>query len=161
MITEKLKVLFLDIDGVLNRFKYDEDGKPDNTLDEGCITRLDHIVRRTNCKIVISSTWKISSHLMDILEEDLFPKLPKGCVIGCTKTHIPQVKREVEIQEWLDIHKDDIDNYVILDDYDFELKSFINDGHCVITDALDGLTIKDMNECIRILNTERKDNGQT
>ena len=153
-----MKILFLDIDGVINRFKYSDDGRPDNTLDEGCITRLDHIVRRTNCKIVISSTWKASAHLMDILEEDLFPKLPPGCVIGCTKTHIPQVQRQVEIREYLNDHKDEIENYVILDDYDFELTTFINGTHCVITDALDGLTIKDMNDCIRILNKERKDN---
>ena len=149
-----MKVLFLDIDGVINRFKCHEDGRPDNELDIDCIKRLHRIVAETGCKIVISSTWKISPHLMDILEEDLFPYLPAGCIAGCTKTHIPQVQRQVEIREYLKEHKDEIENYVILDDYDFELTTFINGCHCVITDALEGLTEEDMYECIRILNSK-------
>ena len=150
-----MKVLFLDIDGVINRFKFYDDGGLDNTFDEDCIKRLAHIVEETKCVIVISSTWKCSNHLMDILEENLFPKLPKGCIAGCTKTHIPQVERQVEIREYLNEHKNEIENYVILDDYDFELTTFLNGCHCVITDALLGLTEDDMNECIRILNGER------
>jgi len=148
-----MKVLFLDIDGVINKFKFYKDGGLDNTLDEDCIKRLSNIVEKTGCVIVISSTWKCSNHLMDILEECLFPKLPKGCIAGCTKTHIPQVQRQVEIREYLNDHQD-IENYVIVDDYDFELKSFLNKGHIVITDALEGLTEEDMNECIKILNKE-------
>lgn len=147
-----MKVLFLDIDGVINKFKYDEDGRPDNTLDEDCINRLRYIIECTSCKIVISSTWKASPHLMDILEEDLFSKLPSGCVVGCTKTHIPQVQRETEIREYLKEHKDEIENYVIVDDYDFELKYFLKGKHCVITNALEGLTDEDTDMCIRILN---------
>lgn len=156
-----MKVLFLDIDGVINRFKYYDDGKLNNELDEDCIKRLSNIIESTNCKIVISSTWKASPHLMDILEDDLFPHLPAGCVAGCTKTHIPQVQRETEIREYLAEHKDEIENYVIVDDYDFELKSFLNGGHCVITDALDGLTTEDMKECIQILNKERNQNDRS
>ena len=40
-----------------------------------------------------------------------------------------------------------------MDDYDFELKSFLDSGHIVITDALVGLSQKDADECIRILNS--------
>ena len=155
-----MKVLFLDIDGVINRFKFYKDGGLDNTFDEDCIKRLANIVNETGCAIVISSTWKYSNDLMDTLEEDLFPKLPKGCVAGCTPNDILRPYREEEIQKYLQQHPE-IENYVIVDDYDFELKSFLGKGHIVITDALEGLSEEDMNECIRILNTERKENGQT
>ena len=146
-----IKVLFLDIDGVINRFKFKTDGGLDNTLDEGCIEQLRRIVEETRCSIVISSSWKVSNSLLDVLEEELFPKLPRGCVIGCTPTKIPQVHREIEIQEYLD-RNHNIENYVIIDDYDFELKSFLDGGHCVITDALKGLTEKDADKAIEILN---------
>lgn len=148
-----MKVLFLDIDGVLNPFRTDEDGNIMTELSDNCVANLSRIVNETNCRVVISSTWKASNHLMDVLEEELFPKLPKGCVAGCTRTFIPQRKREIEIAEYLEEHSDEIDNFVIMDDYDFELESFLNGGHCVITDALNGLTKKDADKCIEILNS--------
>lgn len=147
-----MKVLFLDIDGVINRFKFYEHGGLDCTLDKDCIARLSNIVKQTGCVIVISSTWKYSNTLMDTLEEELFPFLPKGCIAGCTPNNVLRPYREEEIQQYLKEHPY-IKNYVIVDDYDFELKSFLNGGHCVITDALKGLTEKDANKCIEILNS--------
>lgn len=147
-----MKVLFLDIDGVVNPFQTDENGNVVTKFDDRCISNLSKIVEETRCSIVISSTWKVPNHLMDILEEELFPKLPKGCVAGCTYTFIPQRRREEEITKYLAEHAGEIDNYVIVDDYDFELKSFLNSGHCVITDALAGLTEDDADKCIAILN---------
>lgn len=148
-----MKVLFLDIDGVINKFKFYKNGGLDCTLDKDCIRRLSNVVEKTGCVIVISSTWKYSNHLMDTLEEELFPFLPKGCVAGCTPNDPLRPYREEEIQKYLQQHPE-IENYVIVDDYDFELKSFLGKGHIVITDALEGLTEEDMNECIKILNKE-------
>jgi hypothetical protein len=148
-----MKVLFLDIDGVLNPFRTDSDGNITTKLDDDCVNRLCRIIHETNCVVVISSSWKASNHLMDVLEEVLFPKLPSGCVVGCTPTFIPQQNREVEISAYLSKNSDTIDNYVIVDDYDFELKSFLESGHIVITDALVGLSQKDADECIRISNS--------
>lgn len=149
-------MVFLDIDGVLNRFKFNYDEEIDNTLDEKCISRLNRIIEKTGSKIVISSSWKASAHLMDILEEELFPKLSKGSVIGCTPTIMPQVDREHEIRKYME--SNDIENYVILDDYDFELKSLLNEGHCVITDALSGLSDSDADKAIDILNSNSSRN---
>ena len=142
----------MDIDGVINRFKFYEHGGLDCTFDKDCIDRLSNIVKQTGCVIVISSTWKYSNTLMDTLEEELFPFLPKGCIAGCTPNNVLRPYREEEIQQYLKEHLD-IKNYVIVDDYDFELKSFLNGGHCVITDAVKGLTEKDANKCIEILNS--------
>ena len=147
-----MKILFLDIDGVINRFKFHENGELDCTLDKECINRLSRIIEKTGCFVVISSTWKYSNTLMDTLEEELFPLLPKGCVIGCTPNNALRPYREEEIQQYLEEHND-VKNYVIIDDYDFELKSFLDGGHCVITDAIKGLTDEDANKCISILNS--------
>lgn len=147
-----MKVLFLDIDGVVNPFQADDDGNIITRLDEGCVMNLARVVKETDCKIVISSTWKASPHLMDMLDEELFPKLPVGCVVGCTCTFIPQRPREDEIAKYLVEHSDEIDNFVVVDDYDFELKKLMETGRVVITDALKGLTIEDANKCISLLN---------
>ena len=85
-----MKVLFLDIDGVLNPFRTDSEGNITTKLDDDCVNRLCRIIHETNCVVVISSSWKASNHLMDVLEEVLFPNLPSGCVAGCTQTFIPQ-----------------------------------------------------------------------
>lgn len=147
-----MKVLFLDIDGVLNPFRTDENGNIITKLDDSCISNLCKIVKETGCNIVISSTWKVSNHLLDVLEEELFPKLPKGSIAGYTYTFIPQRPREDEISKYIVDHSYEIDNFVIVDDYDFELKSFLDGGHCVITDALKGFTKEDADKCITILN---------
>lgn len=146
-----VKVVFLDIDGVVNRFKFNYNGELDNTFDEKCIKNLARIVNETGCSIVISSSWKASNALMDVLEENLIPNLPKGSVIGCTPTIVPQVNREIEIKKYLESH--DVTNYVVIDDYDFELRDIMKDGHCVITDALSGLTEQDAETAIKILKT--------
>lgn len=46
-----MKVIFLDIDGVLN-------SKGTSTLDDTYISRLKEIVKATDAKIVLSSSWK-------------------------------------------------------------------------------------------------------
>lgn len=147
-----MKVLFLDIDGVVNPFQTDYDGNIVSKINDNCVCNVKKVVDETGCKIVISSTWKVSNSLMDVLEEELFPKLPNGCVIGCTPTLIPQKNREEEITMYLSSHPE-VDKYVIVDDYDFELNSFIRNGSCVITDALSGFSDSDANACIEILNS--------
>jgi hypothetical protein len=148
-----MKVLFLDIDGVLNPFRTDYDGEIVTRLDDKCVQNLRHVVEETGCKIVISSTWKVSSHLMDMLDEELVPNLPNGSVIGCTPTILPQEKREKEISAYISEHSDDIEKYVVVDDYDFELSDFIKEGKCVITDALSGFTAENAEDCIGMLNS--------
>lgn len=144
-----MKILFLDIDGVMNRFNPD---RHHDVVEDDLIENLKYVIEKTNCQIVISSTWKASYNLMDILEEELFPKLPKGCIYGCTPTLLPQKNREHEIDWWFKHHYGEVEEYVIVDDYDFELKSYIEKDKCVITDALYGFTRENAEECIRRLN---------
>jgi len=76
-----MKVLFLDIDGVLNCaecFKREHDawvekGKPKdehwNMLDPVHIARLNRIVAETGAKIVVSSSWRGDPNLYEKLKE--------------------------------------------------------------------------------------------
>lgn len=52
-----MKVLFLDIDGVLNGHEWDDEAKSCNVRRE-CVKHLNHVVRETGCVIVISSAWR-------------------------------------------------------------------------------------------------------
>lgn len=70
------KILFLDIDGVLNHQKYYADGRRDASypLSEICpvsIELLNKIVSETGCKLVISSTWRHSGieYCRNVLKE--------------------------------------------------------------------------------------------
>lgn len=127
------KILFLDIDGVLksldnqqvqsylwhqnkeNKSK-DEFGQ---LFDERCCRWLEYIYNETNCKIVISSTWKdsgleqmkllfktrnIKVEILDITPSTINQSLLKTFY----KTNIDEAQRGFEIQQWLDIN--DYDN---------------------------------------------------
>ena len=54
-----MKILFLDIDGVLNSWRYDQEriSLQDN-IDETRLPLLSRIVSSTNAKIVLTSSWR-------------------------------------------------------------------------------------------------------
>lgn len=59
-----MKALFLDIDGVLNSHEFLYVGRTlptielDEKLDPVAVARLNQIVERTGCKVVLSSVWR-------------------------------------------------------------------------------------------------------
>ena len=56
-----MKVIFLDIDGVLNSEEYYEsfpDGEFIPPIDPVCVERLKRIVDRTGAKLILSSSWR-------------------------------------------------------------------------------------------------------
>jgi hypothetical protein len=129
-----VKILFLDIDGVLNgaewferraRPKIAHGMSPDdveriraeNGIDPACVNRINAIVDRTGCAIVISSTWRLlgpgskpqHAHMQRMLAHRGFRHSAR--IIGAT----PRIERVVsdsgiilasprglEIQAWLD-----------------------------------------------------------
>ena len=114
-----MKILFLDIDGVLNSAKWLQ-GKPRKTwpfehIDPAAVQLLNRIVRETSCKIVISSSWRV-----------LTPFRSLGMVLACRgfefASHIigqtPRHgfdNRGMEIQAWLHT-RFDVERFVIVDD---------------------------------------------
>lgn len=151
-----MKVIFLDIDGVLNTESYREDSKVDyfeEPISEVHMSWLEHLVKETDAKIVLSSTWREYWDCGDIQSDrfgeyinNLFEKY--GLKIF-DKT--PELKdRDREINEWLKLHHEQIENYVILDDFDFEWSE--SNAKCLVK-TMDniGLDEKTTEKAIRIL----------
>jgi methionine--tRNA ligase beta chain len=118
-----MKIIFLDIDGVLNVDYADKD-QFGHIFREEFVQNLKEIIEKTNAKIVISSTWKdkgIERMLALWKERDLpgeISDITPDCVDVCESTNIvyyDQVKRGHEIKLWLDRHPE-VTHYVILDD---------------------------------------------
>lgn len=191
-----MNIIFLDIDGVLNGYnrwntlgwdivcKFNSERLRNwyRELTDPCgvhekkVKLLAKIVHRTGAKVVMSSTWRHSywkfvngetdsidnvKKLASLLNKynieviDITPKSPKG-------------RREDEIIAWLSRHEDEVGNFVILDDENFDLECFV-DKELVQTSSISkgeiikcfthedtGLKRKHVKKAIRILNGETK-----
>lgn len=108
-----MKIIFLDVDGVLNctsRWK----GGSGKHLDAECLANLKKIVDETQCKIVVSSTWRILHETMADLLDALEKIGLKEFVIG--KTPKGGQERVNQITEWLMYCRNDVESFAILDD---------------------------------------------
>lgn len=148
-----MKILFLDVDGVLNRC-----GKSGHGLEADKIALLKTIVDATGCEIVLSSTWRLSTAACARLDAALtaaqilwdgrltavYPHIVNGIYHADTRGR--------EIQGWLDGNSDEGEErtFVILDD-DADMGPLL--PHLVKTDSYTGLTPELAQEAIARLNT--------
>jgi hypothetical protein len=142
-----MKVIFLDIDGVLNSAQYirrdDVDfDNPQCQIDPDAVVRLNTITETTGASIVVSSTWRL---LFPLPQLQTCLAAYKINALVFDKTGV-QDKRKFEIQEWLDCHSG-IESYVIIDDETIE--GF--HGHTVKTIFEDGLQDHHIQQAIAIL----------
>lgn len=63
-----MKILFLDVDGVLNNLEVLSASRSSDPLGERHLKLLKVLVAATNCKIVLSSTWRLFPESMDSLK---------------------------------------------------------------------------------------------
>lgn len=138
--TQKIKVLFLDVDGVLNSYLTGQC----LTLNKRRISLLKKIIIATNCKIVLSSTWRLVKHA----SEKLRRYLGYTNIIIYDVTPSLNALRGYEIREWLNTHID-VERYVIVDDIDEMLQE--QQEYFVQTDPNKGLTIENVDKIIQIL----------
>lgn len=187
-----MKVIFLDIDGVLNGWDLSEYVKYNiwnivpskkikdfirslshyTDVDKKRVKRLGKICKKTGAKVVLSSSWrngllnyngtrhydsdinKLFWNLIDKYRIEVIDKTPR------LRT---SYKREDEIKAWLSEHSE-VDNFIILDDEDADLQSFIG-SRLVKTSHKDykgyiacserkwsGLTNEHVKQAIKILN---------
>lgn len=130
----KNKILFLDIDGVLisqeySKLMYNKYGPSQSwkRFDPKAITILSDIVSSTNCKIVISSAWRIGrsvEELQNIFRKQNF-KFYDNIISKTTSISMP-VSRGKEITTWIENNINDIYSYAILDDEDYDLKNHVS-----------------------------------
>lgn len=162
------KIIFLDIDGVLNvmRPRRDMFG---NLFHRDFVRNLNHIIDETGAKIVISSSWR-EDGLETMQKMWKVRKLP-GEVIDITPfwPTLPETKRMMdygyrdrscEIQEWLLTHP--VETFVIIDDDHERFYKYHEDNLVVCSGPTYnmgsiegyGLTKARANEAIRILNRQ-------
>ena len=106
-----VKVLFLDIDGVVNNEHTRKKFGDFITLDPARVALVQRIVRNTGCEIVLSSSWRLFQLGRDEVERnvckfaDITPFLRAG------------TPRGYEIKAWLTRHPQ-VEHHAILDDAD-------------------------------------------
>lgn len=144
-----MKVIFLDIDGVLNCLG--EAGRttqrtPDGFIgiDPNKVSLLRKITDATSAQIVLSSTWRCDKKSRQYVRDALATQNLN--FISCAEDF--STIRGLEISKWLDAASD-IESFVILDD-DTDMAHLSN--KLVHTDFRHGLTEKDVQMAIEILN---------
>lgn len=153
-----MKVLFLDVDGVLNN-----DVTTDKTpggftgVSYVLVERLQQIIKSTHAKIVLSSTWKEEwnkdINLCTVEGLYLMEKLNEYDLSICDKIEDGiSFYRGKQIKSYLNSHSD-IMSYVILDDLEFDFDDYDDlKHHFVQTQERIGLTDKNVEDAISILN---------
>lgn len=157
-----MKVIFLDIDGVLNSRRYDEERIPGTSfnIDETRLPLVKEIVDKTSALIVLSSTWRHK------LYENIRPRNGEGTRLlmifekySLKISYItPDVgklaSRPSEISAWLAERGDEVEAFAILDDA-FGGWGALSD-HLVKTDYRigRGLERRHVDAAIALLNAE-------
>lgn len=153
-----MKIIFLDIDGVLNSTAYRSQlGMRyfSQIIDRRKMPLLKEIVEETGAQIVLSSTWRkfwnpgekqtdsAGQYFSDLFQE-------YGLWIHSKTPVLERAGRNDEIQAWLDRYPY-IDGYVILDDKDFGWSDSLR-THFVQTDlGDDGLEENQVQQVITVL----------
>lgn len=154
-----MKIIFLDIDGVLNNAD-----DSDMHIHKGgthfyspkCVSYLNRITDKTGAKIVVSSTWRLRASV-EQLQVTLKEMGVTGQVIDktCQLNHLGGYRGN-EILKWVKDNKEllgadyhEYKHYVILDD-DTDMLLWQKDNF-INTDGYKGLSLEDVEGAIEIL----------
>ena len=160
-----MKIVFLDIDGVLNSMNYFDSiprGVLYQEIDKTKVELLKQIIDQTQAEIVLSSTWRGLKDMGEMNQPHpmytyLVETLAKYGLSIMSHTPIVGEKRPLEIYTWLNSRADTIEAFVILDD-DWSYKAYKKYGlesHLIKTSFYGekgGLQPEDVEQAIKILN---------
>ncbi len=136
-----MKVIFTDIDGVLNP-------KWNKRWYKKCVIQYNRIIEETCAKCVVSSSWRVNKQEIRLLQNLFIDQGVFVDVIGFTP--VLNLERGFEIKTWLDEYK--VDKFIILDDKMDDIKPYFISGLiqpiCYI-----GLTKELADKAIEYLNT--------
>lgn len=133
------RIVFLDIDGVLNSVRYDRERREhDGNIDETRLALLKGLIDDTGAEIVLSSSWRkhwgSAPEECDNIGEELNSEFGKFGLRVSDKTPVlSALERGIEIKAWLDAHADEVGSFVILDDMFFGFAGL--EEHFVKTDS--------------------------
>ncbi len=116
-----MNYIFFDVDGVLNGT--DKDGKfIDSEIHEDKVDILIEIAKRSNSKLVMSSSWRVAWNSDGTLKKErdrnvkLHQMLKDAGYPLYSVTPVIEHNRDVEIKEWLKQNSTKDDKFVCLDD---------------------------------------------
>lgn len=147
-----MKILFLDIDGVLNRYAFLGAPSTISLLEHELCQRLNKILMFTDARLVISSTWRyliINGHY-DILGFAHMLKthgVTEAKVIGHTGED--SVNRGRQIRNYMRGNPALFDKYVILDDDDDGMS--YHGANYIKIDGREGLQDRHVDKAIALL----------
>lgn len=148
-----MKVVFLDIDGVLNTHKTNALFGPTVCVHKDAATRLDplgvkffNMLHQLGIKIVLSSTWRLGRDVPVMTEKTGIPIYDKTC-----SWPFKDSVRGDEIKIWLDAHPE-VTHYCIVDDDSDMLEE--QKANFIKTQYEEGLTYKDMCDICKCLGFE-------
>lgn len=170
-----MKIVFLDIDGVLNNeedivYLHEINGGWENKdfkkirneeafgsgtpFSKRNLNNLKYLIEETNAKIILTSTWRGSKESTDCFLKALDSIGIKDKYIGKTKMKYWDSNwgRGREITEWLEENKDkEVETYIIIDD-DTDMHWEDCMEHFIHINGQVGLTHRDRQQAIDMLN---------
>lgn len=150
-----MKVIFLDIDGVLNCKSTKARCGQYIGIDTAKVKLVNAIVEKTGANIVLSSTWKEHWNKRTQVDKYMHNKFSKGHIeiYSCTDQETKGWQRGNNIKKWIKEH--DVESWVVLDDevfldYDDDILERLVKTEWDDEDG--GLNQKDVETAIKILN---------
>lgn len=152
-----MKVIFLDVDGVLNstqgniyhnRFPEDDYHEQHDYWDPIAVSNLLYLTEEhQDIKFVISSTWRKYNSLEKL--QSFFSAHGFRSDIVLDKTVIDDRIRGEQVQQWLNDNKHlDISHFVIIDD-DADMGKYLNTVHFIRTSHHEGLIFRQVEEVLK------------
>jgi len=151
-----LKVIFLDIDGVLLPFP--NDNSSDNLFPVSTLRSLQCLLKETDgAKIVLSSTWRVrKDFIQDIVNCLQSFGIEFEGFFDVTDPNMHS-ERQWEIQQWLSKQNDyekvvwlALDDEDLLDGAANEKYRRIFQGHVIRTESHKGLTMNDVKDAVKL-----------
>lgn len=146
-----MKILFLDVDGVLNYAgcAYMMPGTKMLGIDPKLVELVHHIVRETGCKIVLSSSWRLYKPDRDYIMENI------AGIIDVTPDKRGLTDRGCEVIAWMDEHPEVTTHAILDDDSDFhkEQPLFLTKWDTGLTPEIAQLVIEHLNRAAHATNS--------
>lgn len=155
-----MKVIFLDIDGVLNTPSSESRCGEYIGIDDEKVEKLKKIVKKTKAEIVLISTWKkywrkeeklkpLQDYSATYLDERLAKQGLKAIDKTKDKADGRYLSRGEGILEY--VYRNNVENYIILDDCQFDYDGCDLSDKLIKANQTEGLTEKEVKTACRIL----------
>ena len=144
-----MKVIFLDVDGVLNTPSSESRCGEYIGIDDEKVEKLKKIVEKTKAEIVLISTWKkywrkeeklmpLQDYSANYLDEKLAKQGLKAIDKTKDKADGRYLSRGESILEY--VYRNNVENYIILDDCQFDYDGCDLTDNYIKTNQIEGLS---------------------